>query len=387
MDILLQILLLLIAAKLFGEILERRGYPSLIGEILAGIVLGPSLLSLVAPNPTLEVFSDIGVVALLFLSGAEMNPRAFLEKRNIAVSTAIMGVVVPFAGGILLGMLLNLSFPETLFIAIALSITSIGISIRMLVDLKQLNSAVGITIVSAAVLDDIIGVFLLGVLSAVTVQGEVTLNAALFSVIGGILFLAFFISIGPRILRWLFGLARKTETHEMVYSVAIILALGSAYLSHFAGMHYAIGAFIAGLVLGEGIRRDRMLFDSLMDFGFGFFVTFFFASIGLLFSFSAETFLSPFLLPIIIIAVAAKILGGFLGSIPFISRNEAFLIGIGIVPRAEIALVVARVALIAGLIGVELFSAVTAMVIVTILATPLLMKKGFSVVPTIDKGA
>ncbi len=387
MDILLQILLLLIAAKLFGEILERRGYPSLIGEILAGIVLGPSLLSLVAPNPTLEVFSDIGVVTLLFLSGAEMNPRAFLEKRNIAVSTAIMGVVVPFAGGILLGMLLNLSFPETLFIAIALSITSIGISIRMLIDLKQLNSAVGITIVSAAVLDDIIGVFLLGVLSAVTVQGEVTLNAVLFSVIGGILFLAFFISIGPRILRWFFSLARKTETHEMVYSVAIILALGSAFLSHFAGMHYAIGAFLAGLVLGEGIRRDRMLFDSLMDFGFGFFVTFFFASIGLLFSFSAETLLSPFFLPIIIIAVAAKILGGFLGSIPFISRNEAFLIGIGIVPRAEIALVVARVALIAGLIGVELFSAVTAMVIVTILATPLLMKKGFSVVPTIDKGA
>jgi Kef-type K+ transport system membrane component KefB len=386
MDVFLQILLLLILAKLFGEILERRGYPSLIGEILAGIVLGPSLLSLVVPNATLEIFSDIGVVALLFLSGVEMNPRAFLERSTIGLSTAIMGVVVPFAAGFLLGTLLDLPFPETLFVAIALSITSIGVSVRILVDLKQLDSAVGTTIVSAAVLDDIIGVFLLGVLSTVAVQGEITLDTMLFGVLGGIAFLALFIVIGPRLLPWFFGLARKTETHEMVYSVAIILALGSAYLFHFTGMHYAIGAFLAGLILGEGVRRDRILFDSLMDFGFGFFITFFFASIGLLFSFSTETFLSPFLLPIILTGVGGKVLGGFLGSIPFLSRREALLVGIGIVPRAEIALVVASVALTTGLISVELFSAVTAMAIVTILATPILMQKGFSTAPKIDTG-
>lgn len=378
MDAILQILLLLIVAKLLGELLERRGYPSLIGEILAGIALGPSLLALVVPNPVLEVFSDIGVIALLFLSGAEMNLRSLVERKGVGAATAVAGVAVPFAGGILLGTLFHLSFAESLFVAIALSITSIGISVRVLVDLKQLNTPVGTTIVSAAVLDDIIGVFLLGVLTAVAVQGDAALESVLASVAGGIVFLALFLAVGPRILRWFFDLARKTETHEMVYSVAIILALASAFLSHYAGMHYAIGAFLAGLVLGEGIRGDRMLFDSLMDFGFGFFVTLFFASIGLLFSFSAETFLSPFLLPIILIAVAGKVLGGFLGSAPFLSRGEALLVGIGIVPRAEIALVIARVALTAGLITASLFSAVTAMAIVTILATPLLMKWGFS---------
>ncbi len=386
MDVILQILLLLITAKLFGELLEQRGYPSLIGEIIAGIVLGPSLLSLVVPNPTLEVFSDIGVVALLFLSGAEMNVRTFVERRAIGAATAIAGVAVPFAGGILMGTLLNFSFPETLFVAIALSITSIGISVRILVDLKQLNSAVGTTIVSAAVLDDIIGVFLLGILSAVTMQGGATLDVLLFSVMGGIVFFALFLTAGPRILRGIFDLARRTETHEMVYSVAIILALGSAFLSHYAGLHYAIGAFLAGLVLGEGIRSDRMLFDSLMDFGFGFFITLFFASIGLLFSFTPETFLSPFLLPIIILAFAGKILGGFLGSLPFISRKEAFLVGIGMTPRGGIELVIAQVALTAALITPELFSAVTAMVIVTILVTPLLMKKGFFAAQATGKG-
>ncbi|MDG6257994.1 MAG: cation:proton antiporter [Methanomicrobiaceae archaeon] len=386
MDLFLQILLLLATAKLFGELLERRGYPSLIGEIAAGIVLGPSLLSLVVPNPTLELFSDIGVVALLFLSGAEMNPRAFLERKIIGAATAIMGVAVPFTGGMLLGMLLGLSVPEMLFIAIALSITSIGVSIRILVDLKQLTTPVGTTIVSAAVLDDIIGVFLLGVLSTVTMQAGAPVYSVLLGVAGGIAFLALFIAIGPRLLRGFFDRARKTETHEMVYSVAIMLALGSAFLSHVAGMHYAIGAFLAGLMLGEGIRRDRILFDSLMDFGFGFFVTFFFASIGLLFSFSTATFLSPVLLPIILVAVAAKILGGFLGSVPFLTRREAILVGIGMTPRGGIELVVASVALTTGLIGTELFSAVTAMVIVTIIATPLLMQRGFSAISGADTG-
>lgn len=297
MDVILQILLLLIGAKLFGELVERLGYPpALIGEIAAGILLGPSLLGWVTTNETLEVFADIGIIVLLFVSGAEMNLKSFLERRNVAVTTAVAGVLVPFGSGILLGYLLNFSQAEALFLAIALSITSIGVSVRMLVDYKQLNTVIGTAIVSAAVLDDIIGIFLLGILSAVAMQGTTlagdSLSAGILIAIG---FLVLFVLIAPPpVLRVIFDRARKTETHEMVYSVALILALASAWLSHMAGLHYSIGAFIAGLILGDRIRHDRMLFDSLMDFGFGFFVTLFFASIGLLFSFTGgETFLSP----------------------------------------------------------------------------------------------
>ena len=378
MDIILQIILLLICAKLFGELVERMGYPALIGEIAAGILLGPSLLGWVTTNETLEVFADIGIIALLFVSGAEMNLKSFLERRNVAVTTAVAGVIVPFAGGILLGYLLNLSQAETLFLAIALSITSIGVSVRMLVDYKQLNTVLGTAIVSAAVLDDIIGIFLLGILSAVAMQGTSLAGDSLSSgILIAIGFLVIFVLIAPRVLRWLFDLARKTETHEMVYSVAIILALGSGYLSHIAGLHYSIGAFIAGLILGEQIRHDRPLFDSLMDFGFGFFVTLFFASVGLLFSFTWETFLSPYIIPIIVVAIAGKIVGGFIGSIHFLTKAEALLVGLGMTPRGEIALVVAKVALVGGVIGSALFSAVTVMVIATIIVTPLLMKHGF----------
>jgi len=378
MDVILQIILLLICAKLFGELVERMGYPALIGEIAAGILLGPSLLGWVTTNETLEVFADIGIIALLFVSGAEMNLKSFLERRNVAVTTALAGVIVPFAGGILLGYLLNFSQAETLFLAIALSITSIGVSVRILVDYKQLNTVLGTAIVSAAVLDDIIGIFLLGILSAVAMQGTTlagdSLSAGMLIAIG---FLVLFVLIAPRALRWLFDLARKTETHEMVYSVAIILALASGYLSHTAGLHYSIGAFIAGLILGDQIRRDRLLFDSLMDFGFGFFVTLFFASVGLLFSFTWETFLSPYIIPIIVIAIGGKIIGGYIGSVHFLTKAEALLVGLGMTPRGEIALVVAKVALVGGVIGSALFSAVTVMVIATIIITPLLMKKGF----------
>lgn len=378
MDVILQILLLLIGAKLFGELIERMGYPALIGEIAAGILLGPSLLGLVAPNETLEVFADIGIIALLFVSGAEMNLKSFLERRNVAVTTAVAGVIVPFAGGAVLGYLLGLTQAETLFLAIALSITSIGVSVRMLVDYKQLNTVLGTAIVSAAVLDDIIGIFLLGILSAIAMQGTTlaggSLSAGMLIAIG---FLVLFVLIAPQALRWLFELARKTETHEMVYSVALILAIGSAWLSHTAGLHYSIGAFIAGLILGDQIRRDRLLFDSLMDFGFGFFVTLFFASVGLLFSFTWETFLSPYIIPIILVAIAGKIIGGYIGSIHFLTKAEALLVGLGMTPRGEIALVVAKVALVGGIIGSSLFSAVTVMVIATIIVTPLLMKHGF----------
>lgn len=386
MDVILQILLLLVSAKLFGELVERAGYPALIGEIAAGILLGPSLLGWVAMNETLEVFADIGIIALLFISGADMNLKSFLERRNVAVTTAVAGVMVPFAGGVLLGYLLQLSQVQTLFIAIALSITSIGVSVRILVDYKQLNTTVGTAIVSAAVLDDIIGIILLGILSAVAMSGTTPASDSfLLGIIITILFLALFILIAPRALRWIFDLARKTETHEMAYSIAIILALASAWLSHTAGLHYSIGAFIAGLFLGDQIRRDRLLFDSLMDFGFGFFVTFFFASIGLLFSFTRQTFLSPYIIPLIIVAIGGKIIGGYIGSFHFLSRAEALLVGMGITPRGGIELVIAKVALAAGIIGSALFSAITVMVIVTIILTPLLMKRGFAWAKTAEQ--
>lgn len=359
----------------------------MIGEIGAGILLGPSVLNLISPSPTLDLFADIGIVALLFISGIEMNLRSFLESRDVAVVTASTGVAVPFLFGFLFGQLFGMTSVESLFIAITLSITSIGVSVRTLIDLKTLNTAVGATIVSAAVLDDIVGILLLALLSSIAATGSAATETLLYTVLASIIFLVVIATAGRRAMVWVFDRARRTETHEMVYSVAIIIALLSGYLAHAAGLHYSIGAFIAGLILGGQIREDHMLFDSLMDLGFGFFITIFFASVGLLFDFSVETFTSPLILPILILAFAGKIAGGFFGSIHFLDRAEALMVGIGLSPRGEITLVVAKVALAGGIIASGLYSSVMIMVIATIVLTPLFMKRGFSFFESRKEGA
>jgi Kef-type K+ transport system membrane component KefB len=378
MDILLQILLILIAAKGMGECMEQIGYPSMIGEIIAGILLGPALLNWVELNSTLEVFADIGIILLLFVSGAQLPLESFIKEREVSFFSAVAGVIVPFLIGLGIGSLFSLSLFETIFISITLSITSIGISVRSLVDLRQLNSDVGTTIVSAAVFDDIIGIVMLAILSSIAAQAETSELSLIFGIAIGILFLLFFITIGRRMIVALFRWARKTETHEMLYSLAIILALLSAYLAYAAGLHYSIGAFIAGMILGDQIRTDRVLFDSLVDVGFGFFVSIFFASIGLLFSVTWEASFAPIFILILAAAVAGKILGGFIGSAHFLGKQKGWIVGFGLCPRGEIALVVAKIALISGIIGVGLFSAVTLMVLTTIIITPLLLKWGFS---------
>ncbi|TAJ44162.1 cation:proton antiporter [Methanofollis fontis] len=375
MDPILQVILILTVAKLAGELAERAGYPSLIGEIAAGIVLGPSLLSIVAYEGTMEFLADIGIIALLFISGIQMNMRSFAASEKPALFTAIAGMVVPFLMGAGFAHIAGFDSIEAIFIGIALSVTSIGISIRTLIDLKKLETPAGTTIVGAAVIDDILGILLLAGLTAVFTGSEGSLFSTLIT--GG-LFIGGSLVVGRRVLPAIMDRARSTQTHEMTYTAAIAIALCMAYLSDLAGLHYAIGAFFAGLLLGDQIRNDRSLFEGIADFSFGFFVTFFFASIGLLVTITPETLFSPFILPLIVIAFAGKILGGWAGSTQFMdSQAGALIVGIGLCPRGEITLVIAQIALMTGIIGQALFSSFTIMVIISVLLTPVLMTSAF----------
>jgi Kef-type K+ transport system membrane component KefB len=379
MEVILQILLLLLLAKFFGELVEQIGYPALIGEIAAGFVLGPGLLNFVLPGPIIEIFADIGLISLIFISGVDMDLRLFVRSEKVAATTAMAGVIVPLCAGSILGVLLHFPPIQSLFLGIALTATSIGISVRTLIDFKKLNTAIGTTIVGAAVFDDIIGIFLLALLAALAAGGTALYELLLPTVVLGAAFLLVMATVGKRAIVWIFEKARRTQTHDMVFSITLIIALGIAYAAHGAGLHFAIGAFIAGIILGESIRSDRMLFDSLSDFGFGFFITLFFASIGLLFTLNTETLTSPFILPIIGLAFGGKILGGFLGSFPYLGKKEALSVGIGICPRGEITLIIAKVALVGGMITGALYSGITLMVIITILLTPALLLKSFPI--------
>ena len=233
-------------------------------------------------------------------------------------------------------------------------------------------------IVAAAVVDDVIGVILLGILttlaSGIGGFGTIALTMVIIAV-----FFILILSVGKKIILWSFESTRSARTHEMPYSVAIIIALVTAVIAQEAGLHYAIGAFLAGLILGDSIRSDRLLYDSLADFAFGFFTAVFFASIGLYISFSSESVSAPFIILLVVVAFAGKIGGGYIGSIWFLrDRARSVLVGLGLSPRGEISLVVSKVALASGLISATLFSSVTVMVIISIFLTPILMSRGFN---------
>lgn len=378
MDPIIQIILIILLAKILGELVERFGFPSLIGEVAAGIVLGPAILNLVAPNDVIEMFADIGIIALLFMSGAQLNTKTFAKSEKVGLTAGLAGVIIPFGIGVILGHYAGFDLHECIYLGIALAVTSIGISVRTLVDLRELKSKVGMTIVSAAVVDDGIGVILLAVLTTLA-SGVGGVQEIVFKMLIIALFFALVLTVGRRIILWSFDYSRSALTHEMPYSVAILIGLITAVIAQYAGLHYAIGAFVAGLILGDSIRSDRLLYDSLADFTFGFFTAVFFASIGLFITISPGSISIPFILALILAAFAGKIAGGYIGSIWYLrDRAKSILVGLGLSPRGEISLVVSKVALSSGLISAALFSSVTFMVIVTIFLTPVLLTKGFS---------
>jgi Kef-type K+ transport system membrane component KefB len=377
MDILLAILAILVLAKVLGELVERVGYPALIGEIAAGVILGPSLLNLVAHDDVIEALSTIGVILLLFVIGSQMNLKLFVSSTARMAATAVTASLIPVCAGFLLGTLLHQPLILSFFLAIILSITSVGIVVPTLVSLNKINTEIGTTIIGVAVLDDLIALTMYGIFSSMAAGKGISTTDLLVSVVISLLFIIGMATVGRFVIRRVFALSARASSHEVSYAISLILAIAAALLSHAAGLNYVIGAFLAGLILGDLIRIDRQLFDSLTDSAFGFFVTLFFASVGLVLEITPQN-LSPLIIPILLIAIGAKILGGFLGSIWFFKdAKSALLVGIGLCPKGDLPLAISKYALLAGLISNELYTTTVLTVIATIIITPALLKQGF----------
>ncbi len=376
MFVVLEILILLLVAKGAGELVERAGYPALVGEITAGLILGPSLLGIIEPTEVIKALADLGLIVLLFLSGIETDLNNLVSAEKAGISTALSGVAIPFVLGFGLGYFTGMDTIISIFLGISLAITSIGISVRILVDEHALPSPIGSIIITSAVIDDLIGILLLATLSAFALGGGLASVAG--TAILALIFLIFMVTGGRRILGRLYAKVRRHASHETAYSASLIIAFASAAASHIIGLHLAIGAFFAGLALSDRIRPDRSIEGSLSDLGLGFLITIFFASIGLSLMLSVDTFLDPLLIPLVLVAFSGKIIGGYIGSKPFLPDNRsALIVGIGLSPRGEVALVVATIALSAGIITAALYTTVTVMVIATVLIAPIFFRMGF----------
>jgi Kef-type K+ transport system membrane component KefB len=377
MDPLAGIIVLLIAAKILGELVEYLGYPSLIGEVLAGIALGPSVLNFVEINPIIQFFGRIGVILLLFITGLEINQKIFRSARERMIVTGLTTSIVPFIFGLLLGPFLSLSPYETLFVAILFSLSSIAMTVRILLAVRQLNSDFGVTIVGAAAVCTITGIILFGMLSSIQIEGTVTPYSILLPLLIALVFIVLITTAGKVIYQYVFTRVQMVQNHAFSYAAAFLFACGSAFISQAIGITYVVGAFFAGLALSENIHEDHELHETLHTSAFGVFITLFFASVGLLINLPLQELLTPMIIPLVGFAVATKILAGFIGSYPFLKdRGSALLVGLGMVTKGDLILALAQSAILTGLISQQIYTATIVVVIVTILLTPVFLKTG-----------
>ncbi len=373
-SILTSLFVVLLAAKLGDELFRRLRQPTIVGEILAGVLVGPAVLGLVEPDEVLEVFAELGVVFLLFWVGLETKLSDLREVGPTALSVGVLGVAIPFAGGIGLGAALGESVGTSLFIGAALVATSVGITSAVLIDLGALERRSSRTILGAAIVDDILALLLVAVAAGVAAEGGVDIGAIAVTAGIALAFVAFVALGGTRLLQRRPALLHTPRFSESPLLPAVIVCLGLAAFAAQIGLAAIIGAFLAGMVIAE--TRDQHPIETEVAPLYAFFPPFFFAFIGLEVSLAALGDLDTLLLlaGVTVLAVVTKFGGAYLGALRMGRRDAAF-VGVGMVPRGEVGIIVAGIGNATGTIDAELFAVIVAMSVITTLIVPPVLRR------------
>ena len=394
----LALALVLIAARIGGELAERYlKQPAVLGELVAGIAIGPFALGQLFNDPiilnfatvydafgvyefnVMEVISQIAVVALLFVAGLETDVRAFLRHGKTGGAVAFGGVVLPFAFGYLVTRAL---YPDAgsagwLFMGAVLTATSIGVTVRILMDMGRLNTVEGTTILVGAVVDDIIGIVILSVAIKVAETGSVDyLEAARIALVGFAVWFGLLMA-GVRLNRYISLLLAPFRRSGTVPILAISMGFLIAYLVTLADLHPVVGAYVAGLMFAATREREEILEKTRPIMLF--LAPFFFAYLGMQVDLGLLKTAVDIASILIILAIVGKIVGCYIPArlVGKLRHTGGMIVGIGMVPRAEVGLIIAGAGLLAGAIDRELFGAAVAVGIATTLITPVLLKPFF----------
>ena len=369
--VLFQLFVLMLATKLGDELFKRLGQPALVGEILGGLIVGPAVLGWYAITPETSLFAQIGAVLLLFEVGVRTRIGEVARVGGTALAVALLGVALPFAGGYLLGMALNLSDPGRIFLAASLTATSVGITSGALRSFGALATQSGRVILGAAVIDDVLAMLIVAVAVGVA-AGEVSAGRILLLLGLAAAFIGIVVVGGTGILRTRRSLLTDPRFAETPFLPGMIVMLGLAALATQIGLAAIIGAFLAGMVVGESSERHALETETAPVAAF--FTPFFFGFVGAQVDPAAFGSLPTLALlaGVTLLAIVAKFAGSFLGAIR-IGRKRAVLIGWGMVPRGEVEIIVAGLALTAGAIKPDLYAVIVGMVAITAIVVPPLM--------------
>ena len=371
----LSMLIVFGSAKLLAELFERFGQPAIVGEILAGILIGPSVLGWMRPNDFLTALADLGVMFLLFRVGLEVRSSELMKVGGTAALVAVLGVVVPFLMG--WGILLAWGEPqiEAIFVGAAMVATSVGITAQVLASKGLLEERASRIILAAAVIDDVLGLLVLALVSSMA-KGKVNflelgLTAAL--AIGFTLIVA---KWGTRTLTKVVPrVERKLHVAEAQFALAMVMLFGLSLLAIYAGVAAIIGAFLAGMALSETVsKRVHELGHGVTEL----LVPFFLAGIGLHFDLAAFGKRSTLILALVIFAAAvvSKFVGCAAGAWK-LGRGDAARIGVGMVPRGEVGMVVAQIGLAMGAVAQSVYGVVVFMSVTTTLIAPPMLKRTY----------
>lgn len=404
MDFLYLILVLLVVTRVFAELAERASLPAIVGELVAGVALGfvlrgsfdsLALLWSACQSETFTAFVSLGMFFLMLLAGIRMEPLEFARVSKSAVLVAIGGMIVPLGAGVALGLEVLPESPfklvQSLFLGTALAITAVPVAVRIFMDLGQLDSKVGRTVIAAALWDDLLSLFLLALLLAALGEdfSSSFQTATVFLLLGkAVMFFAVTIPVGLFVFPLVGRYLRHLHFPEVDFSMLLIAALAYAIFAEIMGLHFIIGAFLAGMFFHPNVV-DADVYErveqQMSGITRGFLAPIFFVSIGLNLELSAITQIPGFVTMLILIAFLSKLVGAGLPAYWVgLSKRESLMVGIGMSGRGAVELIVAGVALEAGLflhpyppppIVGGLFSAIVIMALVTTIATPILLHR------------
>jgi Kef-type K+ transport system membrane component KefB len=386
LQLLLALSIVIVSAKGGGWLSQQLGQPAVLGELLAGLLLGPSVIDLLHapvfsdPNVsiTLQRMADLGVICLMFVAGLEIELSELLQAGRVAMLAGVIGVGLPLIFGTVVALPFGYTGNAALFIGVILTATSVSISAQTLIELGKLRSREGVALLGAAVIDDVLVIVILSLFTALA-EGTGGLGEVLLVIVKMALYLIVAVAIGlwvlPKVADWV----RRQSISEGLTALVLVSAMGLAWAAEEVGGLAAItGAFIAGIGLSRSAHREEIE-RGIRPITYGFLVPIFFVSIGL----HADTHAIgaaeiPVAIILVIIAIASKVIGSGLGAYwSGFKRSEALRVGVGMVSRGEVGLIVATVGVNLNLIAESTFAIVVIIVLVTTLVTPLLLRWAF----------
>ncbi|WP_088066456.1 cation:proton antiporter [Gottfriedia luciferensis] len=369
-----QLAIILIASKIFGDLSTKLGQPAVLGKLLIGIILGPAVFGIITETETLHQMSEIGVILLMFIAGLETDIDEFKRTGKASSYVGLLGILLPLLCGYLYGVFIDLSQFEAIFLGLLLSATSVSISVATLKEIGHLKTKEGATILGAAVIDDIVVIISLAFVLSFS-GSAVSLPMILLK---KVIFFTFAILIGWKIVPWFLKKFIKLNVSETLISAALIICFLFSAFADQTGIAAIIGAYFAGISISV-TKFKHEVFEKVETIAYSIFVPVFFTLIGVSVQFTGISKSIPTIIILSIIAILTKLIGGAVGAkLAGFSKNSSLGIGSAMVSRGEVALIIASTGLANHLLSKEMFAILVIVILITTVVTPPLLKLFFS---------